>query len=109
MMRSRRKELSIHSWTFFHLLFAGQIDLIDDQHVGEADLPKLKLFNRWVIGMREDLVCVDNADDAVQPKAIPQSRIGERDGDARGIRDTFAAQCSAVASSSAKCDGFVAA
>jgi hypothetical protein len=48
------------------LVPGDEIDLVEDEHVGERDLAELQLHQ---LRRREDLVGVDDAHDAVQPDA----------------------------------------
>ena len=61
------------------LLGPDEVDLVEDHHVSRRDLPDLQLH---VLGSREDLLRVDNADDAVEADPVDQRGVvgeGERD------------------------------
>src|SRR5271167_4018638 len=59
------------------LLGTRQAHLVQDQHVGKPDLAEFEVHQRGILGVREDLVRVHHADDAVQPDPVPQVGIVE--------------------------------
>src|SRR5271165_87625 len=59
------------------LLGTGKVYLVEDQHVGKADLLELELHQWGILGVREDLVGIHHASHAVQPNAVPQIGIAE--------------------------------
>ena len=67
------------------LLRPDEVGLVEDHHVGRRDLPDLQLH---LLGSREDLLGVDNADDAVEADPVDQRRVvGEREGDPGRLGD----------------------
>ena len=67
------------------LLRPDEVGLVEDHHVGRRDLPDLQLH---LLGSREDLLGVDNADDAVEADPVDQRGVvGEREGDPGRLGD----------------------
>src|SRR5208283_3237933 len=54
------------------LLGTSEVHLIENQHVRKSDLSQLEVQQRWVLRVRENLIRVYYADDAVEPDAVPQ-------------------------------------
>ena len=70
------------------LIGTGEVHLVKNQHVGEPNLTEFEFHQRGILWMREDLVRVDHADDAVEPDPVAQIIIAEGREDSGGIGDT---------------------
>jgi hypothetical protein len=64
----------------------GQVDLVQDDEVGESDLLELQLDQIGVV-IAEDLVRVDDAGDAVESDSVAIRRVDEGHVDARRVGD----------------------
>src|SRR5271167_2650069 len=53
---------------------AGKVHFVQDEHVRKSDLVELEFHQRGILGVRENLVRVHDADNAVQPDPISQIR-----------------------------------
>ena len=69
------------------LFGTGKAHLVQDQHVRKPDLAELEVHQGRILGVREDLLRVHHADNAVQPDPIPQIGIVEGHEDPGGIGD----------------------
>ena len=86
-MRRRLKWPSSQALTFSTCVRTGKVHLVQDQHVRKPDLTELEFYQWRILGVREDLVRVYHADDAVQPDPVPLIGIIEGHEDPGGIGD----------------------